>query len=986
MMKRLAFLLVLLAAPALAQSNFYSREGSLRAIGSSLTTGQIARATDGTFVGLAAPSDDVALIGNGTTWQDKTIPDCVDTGGNHLNYTASTNTLSCGTSGGAGGGAPADAQYVTLATDATLTQERVLTAGNYIDVTDGGAGTTVTVAMDPTEINDVSWGDNTDVSIVWTWQVLGIDVAMTFNPGGINVSSGTFQVGGVTLAREDQTYVTVGNQGALTAERAITAGAGLSGTDGGANSTYTLATSSTEAAFLADGGVTSLTCGSSNQGKMQVLDSGALEWCDGATTSALKFAAPGESTYLVIGGDALLTNERHITDGAGILLTDNGAGASLSVATNSGETGFLASGALTCGASTAGKMQVHTTPLQYCDNAATPALQYAAYGNSSGESTAAANTSVTLTSDVTGTLPVANGGTNLTAASDDNVMVGNATTWQSKAIPDCDDTGGNHLNYDTTGNAFSCGTSSSGGGGGDVTDVGPGCATGACWTDGVATAGTSLLIWEGTTANTAEFTITVPLDPSADITWTVPDGATALTFPSGTHALAVAESAYVTVGTDIALPNSRSITAGTGMDLADGGAGSTITINFDSTEIAATTWGSGVSSFVWTFDASAGVDPDIGFASGLIHINSLAADVDFAVSGDTVANLLGVDGGAEYVFTSGPLAVKVGGAPTGDLHVKDSSGEALFRLEASGINQDSRLELVSANESWDVYVDESDGQALKVASDTLTAAIWSTNGRLDLTTGANLVALSLADGNTDATDKRATLAGRHYTNAEESVGMIHDLSASTANRVMVGGGVACCNAATQIEFYTAANSTTLSGTQRGQVNTNGRWSLGDAYSQDAARLAVREGTIGSEVFRLTSIATNDDPQVSTYQQRTTTSGNTKAYLWTLTTSSDTAYQIKASVLGHCTAGSNCTADQSAGYELVATIINDAGTASVLGTMSTVHSAESASQFNATIDAGSVDCGGAAVVCVEVTGFTNYDITWHGTVEVAPVQS
>lgn len=66
---------------------------------------------------------------------------------------------------------------------------------------------------------------------------------------------------------------------------------------------------------------------------------------------------------------------------------------------------------------------------------------------------------INLAASVTGTLPVANGGTNLTAATDDNVMVGNGTTWQSKAIGDCDDTGGNHLNYDTGTNAFSCGTS-----------------------------------------------------------------------------------------------------------------------------------------------------------------------------------------------------------------------------------------------------------------------------------------------------------------------------------------------------------------------------------------------------------------------------------------------------------------------------------------------------------------------------------------------
>lgn len=53
----------------------------------------------------------------------------------------------------------------------------------------------------------------------------------------------------------------------------------------------TLSTASLEAGFLADGGSTSMTCGGSNQGKMQVLDSGELEWCDGAGTSVLRSTA-----------------------------------------------------------------------------------------------------------------------------------------------------------------------------------------------------------------------------------------------------------------------------------------------------------------------------------------------------------------------------------------------------------------------------------------------------------------------------------------------------------------------------------------------------------------------------------------------------------------------------------------------------------------------------------------------------------------------
>lgn len=51
-------------------------------------------------------------------------------------------------SGGGGGGAPDDAQYVTLATDGGLSDERVLAVGSGLQLTDGGAGSTVTIAPD----------------------------------------------------------------------------------------------------------------------------------------------------------------------------------------------------------------------------------------------------------------------------------------------------------------------------------------------------------------------------------------------------------------------------------------------------------------------------------------------------------------------------------------------------------------------------------------------------------------------------------------------------------------------------------------------------------------------------------------------------------------------------------------------------------------------------------------------------------------------
>lgn len=53
----------------------------------------------------------------------------------------------------AGSGAPTTSQYVTLATDAILTAERVLTPGTGLDLTDGGAGAAVTLDVDLSEIS-----------------------------------------------------------------------------------------------------------------------------------------------------------------------------------------------------------------------------------------------------------------------------------------------------------------------------------------------------------------------------------------------------------------------------------------------------------------------------------------------------------------------------------------------------------------------------------------------------------------------------------------------------------------------------------------------------------------------------------------------------------------------------------------------------------------------------------------------------------------
>lgn len=53
--------------------------------------------------------------------------------------------------GGGGGGAPTDATFLTLTSNGTLTNERTLTAGTGLTLTDGGANSTATLALNSRE-------------------------------------------------------------------------------------------------------------------------------------------------------------------------------------------------------------------------------------------------------------------------------------------------------------------------------------------------------------------------------------------------------------------------------------------------------------------------------------------------------------------------------------------------------------------------------------------------------------------------------------------------------------------------------------------------------------------------------------------------------------------------------------------------------------------------------------------------------------------
>jgi hypothetical protein len=110
-----------------------------------------------------------------------------------------------------------------------------------------------------------------------------------------------------------------------------------------------------------------------------------------------------------------------------------------------------------------------------------------------------------------------------------------------------------------------------------------------------------------------------------------------------------------------------------------------------------------------------------------------------------------------------------------------------------------------------------------------STGVKATQGGLDISSGGNALILG-ADNNTvtrtDTTAKASRLGGYHYTNAEEPFAFLLGLSTSTNNELSIGGGSAAFNTATLLRFYTAATTTTVTGTERMRIASDGKVGIG----------------------------------------------------------------------------------------------------------------------------------------------------------------
>jgi hypothetical protein len=147
-----------------------------------------------------------------------------------------------------GGGAPTDATYVVMSPNATLTNERVLTAGTNMSIVDGGPGMPVTLnatggVTSPLTTKGDLWGWNTTNARV----PVGADgTVLTADSGD---TEGVSWQAPTAYAPLNATYIVVSLDGTLPNERVLTAGTNISFVDGGAGGAFTINASGGGGAF-----------------------------------------------------------------------------------------------------------------------------------------------------------------------------------------------------------------------------------------------------------------------------------------------------------------------------------------------------------------------------------------------------------------------------------------------------------------------------------------------------------------------------------------------------------------------------------------------------------------------------------------------------------------------------------------------------------------------------------------------------------------
>jgi len=134
---------------------------------------------------------------------------------------------------------------------------------------------------------------------------------------------------------------------------------------------------------------------------------------------------------------------------------------------------------------------------------------------------------------------------------------------------------------------------------------------------------------------------------------------------------------------------------------------------------------------------------------------------------------------------------------------------------------------------------------------------------------SNLTAIFGGDTNattrTDATEKVSRIGIPHFTSSEEPAAILFAQSGSSFNTLTFGGGTALMNAASFIDFFTAANNTTTSGTRALRIDSTQRVGIGtdvllarlNVVPSSTSIAGLFSGTTSDDMVRITQLGTGN---------------------------------------------------------------------------------------------------------------------------------
>jgi hypothetical protein len=241
---------------------------------------------------------------------------------------------------GGGGGAPADAEYLVSAASGGLSAERVLTAGAGITLTPGAGVLTIesTGGGGGGAPTDAEYLVSTASAGLSAERVLTAGVGVTLTPGAGTLTVATVNaVQSVTLSTDNAVTRWDGTTGKVVQSSSATLDdAGLLTTAGLSVAGDIAVTGTVDGVDIAGANFASyMTLGANTSlpNERTLLTTGGILVADGGPGASVTLSAPGlAAPFVTLASDSNLANERVLTAGAGITLTDGGAGGTVTVA------------------------------------------------------------------------------------------------------------------------------------------------------------------------------------------------------------------------------------------------------------------------------------------------------------------------------------------------------------------------------------------------------------------------------------------------------------------------------------------------------------------------------------------------------------------------------------------------------------------------------------------------------------------------------